>query len=324
MKPDLPDAKRRTVAVGFDGSEQSRDALALSAVMARLLAARLAVVVVYPVGFLVDLGRELNEDLLRRDAEEKLADSAGDLLAGLQVELTARVDSSDARGLHDAADELGADVLVVGSSHRGPVGRVLLGSVGTRLLHGAPCAVAVAPGGYASSGGHDVKAVMVAFDGSPESRTAVREGVAVASAAHAALRIVAVADTASVGSAVAIAWATYEITVAAQKAFHERQIAKLLEELPADLRPDAQVATGHPASVILEAAEGVDLLVMGSRGYGALRRVVLGSVSAEVLRAAPCPVLVIPQGGSVLDRRRATTTDTAEATPAGHDRHAPA
>lgn len=76
-----------TVAVGFDGSDQARDALALGAEFARLLAARLAVVVVYPFGFLVDLGHDINQAMLRRDAEPKLADAAGDLLEGLRVEL---------------------------------------------------------------------------------------------------------------------------------------------------------------------------------------------------------------------------------------------
>lgn len=300
-----------TVAVGFDGSEQARDALALGAELARLLAARLAVVVVYPVGFFVDLGRDVNQAMLREDAETKLADAAGNLLEGLDVELKTSVESSDARGLHDAAEELGAEVLVVGSSHRSGVGSILLGSVGTRLLHGAPCAVAVAPSGYAASGGHGVNVVVAAFDASPESRSAVVEAVALSAAAHAVLRIVAVADTASVGSAVAIAWATYDDTIAARMAFLEREVDALLKDLPRDLHPDAHVIAGHPATVILEeAAKGVDLVVVGSRGYGALRGVMLGSVTAELLHSAPCPVLVTPRGGRVFGRDLAPTTET--------------
>jgi hypothetical protein len=57
------------------------------------------------------------------------------------------------RALHEAADELGASMIVAGSSHRGPAGRVVPGGVGERLLHAAPCAVALAPRGYARPAG---------------------------------------------------------------------------------------------------------------------------------------------------------------------------
>ncbi len=51
---------------------------------------------------------------------------------------------------------------------------------------------------------------------------------------------------------------------------------------------------GVPAAVLCEAAEGADLIVVGSQGHGALRSLVLGSVSRDVLHHAPCPVVVIP------------------------------
>ena len=286
-----------TVAVGFDGSSQSLDALALGADLARLAGARLAVVVVFPADFLVDLDLEELQDPLRRDAEAKLAGVPAELLEGLDPELHTAVARSDARGLHDAAEKLGADVLVVGPSHHSAVGRVLLGSVGTRLLHGAPCAVAVAPAGYASSPDRDIRVVAAAFDGSPESRAAVAEAAEMAAAADAALRIVAVAGSASVGSAVAIAWATYDVMLAEEKKFLQGELDALCAGLPRGLRADVRLLTGNPAALLRqEADKGVDLLVVGSRGYGAVRRTMLGSVSAELMRSAPCSVLVTPHG----------------------------
>jgi nucleotide-binding universal stress UspA family protein len=288
-----------TIAVGFDGSPQSHDALALGADLARATRSRLAAVVVFPTDFLVDLNLDEFQDVLRREADEKLDDVPAEVLAGAGVDLHTTVSRTDARGLHDAAEELGADMLVVGSSHRGGAGRVLLGSVGTRLLHGAPCAVAVAPSGYASLDSRDLRVILAAFDGSPESREAVARAADLAAAANATLRIVAVAGAASVGSAVAIAWATYDTMLADEKAFLERELDSLLAELPPELHADAHVVTGNPAIRILEEAEkGVDLLVAGSRGYGAVRRVMLGSVSAELLRTAPCAVLVAPRGST--------------------------
>ena len=304
----------RTVAVGFDGSAQSRDALALAGDLARMAGARVAVVAVYPFDFLVDLRLDEHQETLRSEAETKLAEVPADLLDGLDVELHVTVARSDARGLHDTAEGLGADLLVVGSSHHSGLGRVLAGSVGTRLLHGSPCAVAVAPAGYAGSERRGVRVVAAAFDGSPESRAAVVEAAELATAAGGTLRIVAVAGGPDVGAAIAIAWSVYDTVLTDQREFLQKEIDALLGELPGELHADGHVLTGNPATVILkEAAKGVDLLVVGSRGYGAIRRVMLGSVSAQLLGSAPCAVLVIPRGTDVPEHAGAIATAGASA-----------
>jgi nucleotide-binding universal stress UspA family protein len=56
-----------------------------------------------------------------------------------------------------------------------------------------------------------------------------------------------------------------------------------------------------PRSVIASASEGLDLLLMGSRGYGPLGRVLLGGVSSKVIREAGCPVLVTPRSSTDID-----------------------
>jgi nucleotide-binding universal stress UspA family protein len=69
-----------------------------------------------------------------------------------------------------------------------------------------------------------------------------------------------------------------------------------LEELTG-LRPETEVSVGEAARVVLEAAgDGTTLIVMGSRGLGAVRRMALGSVSTKVLQAAEDPVLIFPHG----------------------------
>jgi nucleotide-binding universal stress UspA family protein len=66
--------------------------------------------------------------------------------------------------------------------------------------------------------------------------------------------------------------------------------------LPSDLRALPIFEHGGAARHLLDYAEqGVDLMVLGSRGYGPVRAVLLGSVSATVLGSAPCPVLVTPR-----------------------------
>jgi hypothetical protein len=85
-----------------------------------------------------------------------------------------------------AVATLKADVLVLGSVHRGPLQRVVPGSVATRLLHGTPCPVAVAPRGYAA-GEPKLGTVGLAFDGMEEAGVAAREAARIAPAADAAL-----------------------------------------------------------------------------------------------------------------------------------------
>jgi hypothetical protein len=85
--------------------------------------------------------------------------------------------TSAAAGLHRLAETLDADLVVVGSSHRGPLGRMLIGSTATRLLNGARCPVAAAPRGFATSEHPVLRVIGLGYDGSPESRVAL-EGAA--------------------------------------------------------------------------------------------------------------------------------------------------
>jgi nucleotide-binding universal stress UspA family protein len=60
-----------------------------------------------------------------------------------------------------------------------------------------------------------------------------------------------------------------------------------------DVAVQARVIEGNPAQVLLHAAAGADLLVVGSRGHGGFAEVLLGSVSQHCVHHAPCPVVVI-------------------------------
>ena len=113
--------------------------------------------------------------------EDLQAQCAAELEACARGERTlCRPSPSPVRALHEAAEELGASLIVVGSSHRGPAGRVLPGGVGERLVHGSPCPVAIAPRGYEP---HGLRRIGVALAGGPESADALAFARAVAPAA---------------------------------------------------------------------------------------------------------------------------------------------
>ena len=78
----------------------------------------------------------------------------------------------------------------------------------------------------------------------------------------------------------------------------ETAMAAASERLPEGVRASAKVLTGSPAEVLADEADSADLLVTGSRGYGPVRRVLLGGVSSKLVRSSPCPVLVVPRSAT--------------------------
>ena len=98
----------------------------------------------------------------------------------------------------------------------------------------------------------------------------------------------------------------HELTEAIQEEMRNR-LTEGREAIPDDIESEATLITGDPVEALVNVAEAPGtLLVVGSRGYGPLRRVLLGSVSTELVRSAPCPLIVTPRG----------MHDTAETAPA--------
>ncbi len=138
--------------------------------------------------------------------------------------------------------------------------------------------------------------VLLAYDGSPDADTAVALARNVRWPAGSTIRIIAVVESAllytpPVPSAPVVA-SRIEAEVAAAAEEGLQAAAGTLAS--AERTVEAAVLRGRPASVLLEDAGrfGADLLITGSRGRGPITRLLLGSVSAEVVEHAPCPVLV--------------------------------
>ena len=137
--------------------------------------------------------------------------------------------------------------------------------------------MAVAPRGYRNRTSARLDAVVAGFDGSAESGQALMAAWQLARAAQAKLRIVAVA------------------VEPAHDQLRE-SLAEARRTVPDGLEVDATLPIGDAVEVLKEAggAPGT-MLVVGSRGYGPLRRVLLGSVSTKLVRGTPCPLLVTPR-----------------------------
>jgi nucleotide-binding universal stress UspA family protein len=278
--------------LGFDGTAQSSDALAL----ARLLASKAgsAIVVSHVVPHPPPFDARTREYVKQVQAHlRSVLEPAVAALSGLVTETHPIESTSPARGLHEIAVEEGASLIVIGSTHRGPVGRVVLGSVGEVLVAGSPTAVAVAPKGFAARAPEEMRVVGAGFNGSPEARLALRAAATLAAGAGAELRAIAVEE--------GFAHAHHPIRpeYRAESRLVE-QLDHALEEVGA---PDAKrvVEKGAAVHCLCEASRETDLLVIGSRGYGPMRHALVGSVSAQLMRSAPVPVLVIPRGAGTED-----------------------
>jgi nucleotide-binding universal stress UspA family protein len=286
------------IIVGVDGSDRSKDALALATRLARHTGAEIELVCAYPYDDhpTGPAGGQEFRRYPREDAEDTLALVQEGISDLPQLATRTIADHSPARALQTLAERDGVSLIVIGSSHRGDTGRVLAGTTAERLLHGAPCPVAVAPRGFHVEDETSIRTIAVGWDGSPESRAALVGATAVARSLGAQLHVVEVLDMDLVGTPALMSAPGFykpprEIEEHARKALEH-----LVAGLPADVHAEPLVKVGDPAYHLVAHSENVDLLVVGSRGYGPHRAVLLGSVSGRLVRKAACPVLVVPRG----------------------------
>ncbi len=222
------------------------------------------------------------------DETSKLFERAREKLPGIEVETQAYEGGSPAGILTRIAEREDFDAIVIGSSSRGAPGRVMLGTVAHSLLNGAPADVAVAPRGYAA-GEHDApRTIAVGYDGRPESRVALRHAEAIAHRSNAKLEILTV-----VRPPIVLPVTVPGIGPPPSPADPKPMLSEALESVDPRLPAECDRLDGDPVLALVDACEGgVDLLVLGSRGYGPIKRVLLGSVARQVAQRASCPVLV--------------------------------
>jgi nucleotide-binding universal stress UspA family protein len=230
---------------------------------------------------------------------ERVVDQARARLAERWTTVAARTLDGDARDAIIAAAKQGkADLIVLGARGLGAVASFLLGSVSLAVGRDAPCPVLVCHGRA-----RPVRKVIIAHDGSPNARTAVDFFCQLPFAADIAVSLVGVVEPAPY-PATAPEVVEPELRGLLRDIENEKRsrLMSALDEAAAILRRhvravDIVMPKGTAAAMILEAARAHDgdLIVVGARGHGGLKRMALGSVSESVLHQAKCPVLVVRQ-----------------------------
>lgn len=257
------------IIVGVDGSETGRDAVVLAQALA---APDGELVLAYVWERSAGIGSAMtgadHPSHVGRQVVEHLRRAIDGPSRGV-----VRQASSAAEGLHALAGELEADLIVVGSARRQHDGRVLIHDDARAALHGASCAVAVAPRGYATWRG-GIRRIGVGYEQTASGASALTAGRLLAAEKHATLVVRSVLfDDPRTGVA--------------------EELRARLEAL--DDVDEVEIRMGLLSEELQEMSEEVDLLILGSRGQGPARRMLFGSTADAMVREAHCPVLVLPR-----------------------------
>jgi nucleotide-binding universal stress UspA family protein len=293
------------IVVGVDGSEHGRRALRWAQRKAALHGSELTALLAWGLFDQLhdDGGTSFDPDYGPTDAaaalDAMIADTLGTDAAGAVRQVV--VCDLPARALLDAARD--ADLLVVGPRGRGQPRELVLGSVTQTCLHHAPCPVAVVRGNDepAAAGAGAGERVVAGIDGSETSDRALRWAL---DDARARGGIVAAVHAWHVPFSMSLTPGTRD-----RSAFEDaagRLLDQVVDATAAEYRDvtvERVLVGASPADALLGAARDAALVVVGGRGVGGFRGLLLGSVSQQVAHHAPCPVVVVPAATSRAARR---------------------
>ncbi|WP_329001000.1 universal stress protein [Kribbella sp. NBC_00709] len=285
-----------SIVAGYDGSPAGEAAVWWAAAEAERRQSRLRLTYALPLPFMSSpLGVPtvpLPTERLRETAEHLLAELARrvrEVWPELAVDAVVTFAGATQALLQEATT---ADLVVVGSRGLGEFRDLAMGSVSAHVATHASCPVVVVPPHWEP--GRTGSGIVVGVDGSKRSLEAIEFAFEQAEATHSGLTVVmAWHDPVSSGPDDPLPL-VYDLDVL------EEESSALLAESMAGQRnqhPDvplrAELVHGTAREVLTEAGESAELLVVGSRGLGAFRGLLLGSTSRALVHHPPCPTAIV-------------------------------
>ncbi|ULE33414.1 universal stress protein [Mycobacterium sp. IDR2000157661] len=282
------------IVVGVDGSPESEAALGWATTEAllhdqpiTLLYAIAPVVVTWPVAYLeadyAESQEEAARQVLERAQQAVAASSGATQPPAVKTEV---VHQPAASAL--VAGSRDAYMTVVGSRGLGAIGRALLGSVSSGLVHHGHGPVAIVHNDEAQAPDR-TSPVLLGVDGSPASEEAT--AFAFDEASRRGVELVALHAWSDVGVFPVLGMDWHEYEDQGQEVLAER-LAGWQERYP-DVHVQRRIVCDQPARWLVDASQQAQLVVIGSRGRGGFTGMVLGSVAAKVSRGAHAPVIVV-------------------------------
>jgi nucleotide-binding universal stress UspA family protein len=290
-----------TILAGFSSSRQGGAPLNLAVQLARTTGEKVIAAVI------IERALPPGVDPIEDEFQQHVATQATAALDRVidrvrdnsDISVVVHQSTSIPRGLMELVDHHHADLVVVGSSSSGLLGKVALGSVTDRLVHTAAVPVAIAPRGYPSSplpiqrltaayGGAADAVGLIATTADLAKRWSAR--MRIASFTVRPLRMFGGTIEPSAEDLVVRQW-TRQTMDAALKQLNEARATVSI--------PDVDVVVGAGTDW-REAVDGItwesgDMLLLGSGAAGPMAQVFLGSVAAKIIRHAPVPVMIMPR-----------------------------
>lgn len=284
------------ILVGVDDRPSARDALTLGGWLADVRSEELQLAWIHPYDRLPSLLEEGQEaESLRRSVEAMGEDIKASLPAKDRPEFRLVSGRGAARGLQELAEREQASLIALGASERAGLGRIVPGSTARKLLSGSSLPVVIAPRGYDRAPQRE-PVIGVGFDGGKESAEALGWAADQVRRGGGRLRLIAVHEPVPFArvSAGAGALPTDSVSAALRREL-QQDVEKAVAELTGDLSIKTTLVDGDPAAALVAASSDLDLLVLGSRGYGPVKAVLLGSVSETTMGGAAAPTVVVPR-----------------------------
>ena len=290
-----------TIIAGFSSSRQGSAPLNLAAQLARTTGEKIIAAVVVeralPAG--VDPIEDEYRGFLASRASASLERVVDQVRGDLDISTTVHHSSSISQGLMELVGQHGADVVVVGSSSSGLLGRIALGSVTARLVHTSKVPVALAPRGYPSSP-VPLQRLTVAYGGAADAVGLIATSAELAQQWKVQLRIASFTVPPLTMFGGSIEHSAEELVVQQWTSRTVEAAAKQLGEARAKAPVsdvDVVIGTGADwrAAVDDIAWETGDVLLLGSGAAGPMAQVFLGTGASKILRHAPVPVMIVPK-----------------------------
>lgn len=290
-----------TVVVGYRADKVGLSGLYLAVGMARTLQTSLTVATIVPKGWptpslaRVDAEYEYWAAHLAENSAHEARNYLTPLAGDLEVVYRHRAHRSVPGGLAEVVEEVGAEMLVLGSLPSSGRVHMVVGSTADSLLHSSPVPVAISSPGYLSRTGR-ITRLTCAYSGVAQSLDVVRRCAEYAERMQVPMRVMTFAVRGRT-------MYPPDVGLEAEDTILEvwaEQARNILKSLKTDGIVDDSVAlrviTGHSWLEALHRADWIDgeILMLGTSPGGDIRRVFLGVRSGQIIRHSPVPVLVLP------------------------------
>jgi nucleotide-binding universal stress UspA family protein len=290
-----------TVIAGFSSSRQGVAPLHLATQLARTTGEKIiaAVVVERPLPAGVDPIEDEYRGYVAAQATASLERVVAQISGNFDISVVTHHATSVPNGLMELVAQHNADLVVVGSSSSGLLGRIALGTVTERLVYTSQVPVAIAPRGYPSSP-DSVRRLTAAYRGGADAAELIATSAELAKRWGARLRIASFTVRPFTMFGGSIEPSAEELVV---QQWARRTMDAAIKQLD-DVRttvavPDVDVVIGT-GTEWREAVDDIawepgDVLVLGSGAAGPLAQVFLGTAASKILRHAPVPVMIVPR-----------------------------